>query len=143
MTPAMPRSRTQLREVLAELVDEHRQLTALLQRLAEHRSIVGLVPLLEELHTMLITHFAHEQFPGGLYECLGVRSPSRHETLRALVREHCVLLSTARGLLERARTAAPADEGALLDDVAALVEQLREHEEKEYRLAASQVDGRA
>ncbi len=45
---------------------------------------MGLAPLLEELHTPLIKHFSHEQFPGGLYECMGAYRSRYHDELMAL-----------------------------------------------------------
>lgn len=108
---------------------------ALVERLERHRGLADLSALLEELHELLVDHFAHEQFPGGLYESLGAFDSSHHEELRTLVREHCELLSRTRGVLERSRAAAAADAVALLREVSAVIAQLREHEQREHALA--------
>jgi hypothetical protein len=117
------------------LGDEHRQIMRLLERIEQHRTLVHLVPLLEELHDLLINHFAREQFPGGLYESLGAYDASYHDELRVLVHEHCVILSSMRGVLERARVANEAQETEILDDVAAAISSLYEHEHREHALA--------
>ena len=117
------------------LGDEHRQIMSLVERIEQHRTLVHLVPLLEELHALLINHFAREQFPGGLYESLGAYDPTYHDELRVLVQDHCVILSSMRGVLERARVASDEQEAQILDDVAAVISSLHEHEHKEHALA--------
>jgi len=83
----------------------------------------------------LIKHFAHEQFPGGLYESLGAYGPEYHDDLRVLVNEHCWILSSVRGVLERARLANEDNAADILRDVASIVQRLHEHEHKERELA--------
>jgi hypothetical protein len=90
---------------------------------------------LEELHTLLINHFAHEQFPGGLYESMGAFGSRWHEDLRELIRDHCLILSEARAVLERARVSTPHTQDALQTAVIALIKQLSTHERKEHHLA--------
>lgn len=108
---------------------------ALVEQLERHSGLAELPTLLEELHRLLIDHFAHEQFPGGLYEVLGAFDSAHHEELRTLVREHCELLSLTRGVLERSRAAGAADAAALRREVDAMIARLREHEQKEHALA--------
>ena len=129
----MPRSRS-LEEVHAEMADEHRQIMELVKRIESQGSLAGLPPMLRDLHDMLVDHFAHEQFPGGLYECMGARSPEHHEDLKVLVRDHCTVLSTARGLVERSRTVDLHGGVKLLQEVAELLQMLRDHETREHRL---------
>lgn len=126
--------RRSLDEVHAELADEHRQIMALVARLESRGHTPELPALLKALHDRLVDHFAHEQFPGGLYECMGARAPQCHDQLQALVRDHCTLLSDARSLVDRARSG---QREGLLSDVAALIAALRDHEEREHRLADS------
>ena len=132
-----------LEAVRTELADEHRQVMGLVGRLESHRALAGLEALLEELHHTLVDHFAHEQFPGGLYECLGAQEAGAHGELRILVREHCTLLSDVRGLLENAKRAEPADSEMLLGGVAELIAGLRAHERREHRLADSLVEAQS
>lgn len=107
----------------------------LVERVRGFRSIIGLVPVLEELHTSLIKHFSHEQFPGGMYECMGAYGSRYHDELKVLVRDHCVILSAVRALLEHTRIAEQSDEPALLAEVAEVLSHLHEHERREHALA--------
>jgi hypothetical protein len=129
----MHRART-LDEIHAELAGEHREIMGLVARLESGCSARELPGVLKTLHDSLVDHFAREQFPGGLYEALGACEPAYHEDLRVLVREHCSLLSSARGLLERSHHVAPRDWPGLLEDVAALAAALHAHEHREHRL---------
>ncbi len=122
-------------QVYKELADEHESIMQLLDRIQQHGTVLHLVPLLEELHAVLIKHFAHEQFPGGLYESLGAYGPEYHDDLRVLVNEHCWILSSVRGVLERARLANEDNAEDILRDVASIVQSLHEHERKEHQLA--------
>ena len=114
----------------------------LIGRVRELRSILGVVPLLEKLHGLLIRHFAQEQFPGGLYECMGAYGTHCHEELKVLVREHCVILSASRGVLDRALVAGAEDEPGVLKEVEKVLAHLCDHERREYvlvdKLMASQ-----
>ncbi|MFQ5994669.1 MAG: hypothetical protein ACE5K1_06205 [Acidiferrobacterales bacterium] len=125
----------QLKVICEGLADEHRTIMALVDRLKRHRTVLHLVPILEELHTLLIGHFAREQFPGGLYEALGQQRPEYHDTLRTLINDHCVILSSARAVLERARVASEEDSVDILSEVQAVIDSLEQHEEKEHHLA--------
>jgi hypothetical protein len=122
-------------QVYEELTEEHRELMVLVERVRGLRSIIGLAPLLEELHTALIKHFSHEQFPGGLYECMGAYGSRYHDDLKILVRDHCVILSAVRGLVERTGAADGQDEPALLAEVAEVLAHLHDHERREHALA--------
>jgi hypothetical protein len=127
--------RSDIERTYRELADEHRNIMGLVQRLEQHQSLVHLVPMLEELHALLINHFAREQFPGGFYESLGAYGSAHHEELRVLVNEHCVILSSLRGVLERARLANEAQAAEILNEVAAVITSLHQHEHKEHTLA--------
>lgn len=125
---------TSLHEVHAELAEEHRRIMALVEHIEAETRAASLPPLLDELHDLLVDHFAHEQFPGGLYESMGAYGPEHADDLKALVREHCIILSNARGLLVRSHVVQGPDEAQLLEDVRAMIEQLRDHEHREHRL---------
>ena len=132
---AAAKTQEKFRHAHAALAEEHAQIMALLDVLKDAPDPSQLVRRLEELHTLLVNHFAREQFPGGLYESMGAFGSCWHEDLRELIRDHCLILSEARGVLERARKSTPETQDALRANVIALVEQLSEHERKEHRLA--------
>ena len=108
---------------------------SLVDRIQAHHGIIGLGPLLEQLHTLLIRHFSHEQFPGGLYERMGAHGSRYHDELKTLIEDHCTILSAVRGLLERTRIADETEETRLLGDVGQVLAHLREHERREHALA--------
>ncbi len=122
-------------QVYSELVDEHHELMLLTRRVRDHRDIIGLAPLLDRLHSLLIKHFSHEQFPGGLYERMGAYGSDYHDELKTLVEDHCTILSSVRGLLERTRIADERDEPALLREVSEVLHYLNDHEHREHALA--------
>ena len=124
-----------LRAAHLALAEEHAQIISLLEILKHTPDPALLVRRLEGLHTLLINHFAREQFPGGLYESMGALGSRWHDDLRGLIQDHCLILSESRALLEHARKASPAARKDLQADVNALVEQLLKHERKEHRLA--------
>ena len=129
--------RSQLERVTSRMADEHREVMRLVSRLESIDSSFDAVSFLEELHNVLINHFAHEQFPGGLYECMGAYGSSHHEELCELIRQHCDILSCVGGLLERAKNTTSADREGLLSDIEAAVESLDAHERREHRLASA------
>ena len=110
----------------------------LVSRIQATRSKSLLPELLKSLHDLLVDHFAHEQFPGGLYESMGANQPEHHETLKVLVREHCEILSAARGLVEHASQRPVDDE--LHNEIAQVLRMLREHESREHALAQAIAD---
>lgn len=126
---------SQLKEAYQELAVEHQHILALLDRLKENRTLVDLLPLLDELHSLLLKHFAREQYPGGFYESMSIFSPGHRDDLRTLVDEHNLILSSLRGLTERARLVGPESASAIVRDVTKLTDQLHKHERKEHHLA--------
>jgi len=131
---------TQIRsfsDVRAELADEHRQIMSLVARIESAPAEEELPTLLKSLHDTLVDHFAHEQFPGGLYECMGANRPEHHDTLRVLVQEHCALLSDARALVEHARAPGTGEVAKLHEEIHQLLQKLRQHETREHELARS------
>ncbi len=118
-----------------ELADEHHEIMSLVGTIRLEQQVGALPRLLEELHLLLIDHFAHEQFPGGLYERMGARSPANEDLLKELVREHCTILSDVRALLERSQLVVGTDaEADLLARVQATMDALLAHERKEHQL---------
>lgn len=124
-----------LEVVYRDLGDEHRRLMKLIDRLRDHRTMEGLLPILDELRTLLIVHFAREQLPDGFYDALGARADGLREEIQALVSDHGAILSTLNALLSDAKTPDPDVEEDVLDRVAKLVERLHDHEHREHRFA--------
>lgn len=127
--------RTSFDEVYEELATEHKELMSLVAEIDAFEHAVGLSPVLERLHELLIRHFSHEQFPGGLYERMGAYGSAYHAELKALIEDHCILLSGVRALFERAKATGTADESTLMSDLAEFIAHLRRHEQREHELA--------
>jgi hypothetical protein len=119
----------------AALVDEHGALRAIVSRLREARDPAGQCAVLDELHAALKEHFAHEEFPGGLYQTLGALAREHAAEVRGLVDEHFQLLAAVRGLADEARRPAAGAAGGLRAQALAIADRLRAHEEKEHALA--------
>lgn len=124
----------QLKYVYTELRDEHATLMGLIDQLSAQERIADLLPILEELHDLLIRHFAHEQFPGGLYESMGINGSRYHDDLKVLVEDHCVILTAVRGLLERARISSVQTHKSVLSLRDEVVAKIRDHEKREHAL---------
>lgn len=65
-------------QVFKELADEHESIMQLVDRIQQRGTGLHLVPLLEELHTVLIKHFAHEQSREG---CTSLSAPMGRSTV--------------------------------------------------------------
>lgn len=124
-----------LKDVLADISEEHQHIMALLDLLKQPCALDRLRLLLSELHSTLMSHFAHEQYPGGFYEYVGTRHPEHREAVRELVDDHNFILSTVRAHLERARLGDPESTSGIAQEVADLAERIKAHELRERDLA--------
>jgi hypothetical protein len=52
--------------VYKQLAAEHEESMSVIAEVEAFRSTVGVYPVPKRLHELLILHFSHEQFPGGL-----------------------------------------------------------------------------
>ena len=106
-----------------------------MDRLRAHVGVTDLLPLLDELRTLLIVHFAREQLADGFYDALGELAESRHDELQTLIGEHGAVLSNLNKILSDAKQSVGIDESELLDRVSMLLQQLSDHEQKEHGFA--------
>ncbi|HEY3359523.1 MAG TPA: hemerythrin domain-containing protein [Polyangia bacterium] len=118
-----------------DLDDEHQQLRRIVGRMREARDTATLAAALDELHPRLKEHFAHEEFPNGLYHSMGALARDHAAEVRELVDEHFQLLSAVRGLADEARRHQGGGPEGLLRNAGAIADRLRAHEEKELKLA--------
>jgi len=102
-----------------------------------------LLPLLDELRTLLIVHFAREQLPDGFYDALGELAESRRGELQTLIDEHAAILSNLNGMLEQAKKSSTGDQSDLLARVSQLLQQLDGHEQKEHQFATDVIGAEA
>ncbi len=134
---------SRLESIYTDLEKEHRRVMKLMDRLRAQATVTDLLPLLDELRTLLIIHFAREQLPDGFYEALGELAEPRRGELQDLIDEHASILSDLNGMLEQARQAGAGDQDELLNRVSALLQQLDGHEQKEHQFAVDILGAKA
>jgi hypothetical protein len=133
---------SRLESIYKDLEKEHRRVMKQMDRLRANVSVTDLLPLLDELRTLLIVHFAREQLPDGFYDALGELAQTRGAELQALISEHAAILSHLNETLSVAKDSGgnPSD---LLDRVSKLLEQLDGHERKEHQFAVDVLGAKA
>jgi len=133
---------SRLESIYKDLEKEHRRVVKLMDRLRAEASVSNLLPLLDQLRTLLIVHFAREQLPDGFYEALGELAESRRDELQMLIDEHATILSNLNEMLEQAKESDAGNQSELLDRVSTLLQQLDGHEQKEHQLAVDVLGAR-
>ena len=123
-----------VRHAAQELRQEHAEIMSLVKQIEDASEPEALPGRLERLHEMLLAHFAHEEYPKGLYDVMGACTAEHRDDLRVLVDQHFSILSNLRGLVERSRGGAKPE--TLLPEAHAIAETLRAHETLEHQLAA-------
>lgn len=119
-----------LNQIVSDIETQHQHLKKLVDDLKDCDH-VHLIPLLEELATLLDDHFMREAGTGGLYESVGARSEDHRYEVDRLEREHVLMSSACRGLLARAKLSAEANEPALLQEISQVMDCLGDHERRE------------
>lgn len=136
MTTPQAAAATGLQQAYSELAFEHKRILALVKRVQDTPDIPTLIPLLDELHDLLMNHFAHEQYPGGFYDLMGATGSGEYQRqLEELLDDHNYMLSTLRDVLERARASDAGEGEGLLQEVSDVIGRLHQHERKEHALA--------
>ena len=126
---------SRLESIYKDLEKEHRRVMKLMDRLRAEASVSNLLPLLDQLRTLLIVHFAREQLPDGFYEALGELAEPRRDELQMLIDEHATILSNLNEMLEQAKESDAGNQSELLARLSTLLQQLDGHEQKEHQFA--------
>ncbi len=134
---------SRLESIYTDLEKEHRRVMKLMDRLRDKISVTDVLPLLNQLRTLLIVHFAREQLPDGFYEALGELAESRRDELQMLIDEHATILSNLNEMLEQAKQSAAGNQSELLNRVSTLLQQLDSHEKKEHQFAVDVIGAKA
>lgn len=119
------------------LFEDHRRVDELVARLRSVKDLASLVDALDQLDEVLVTHFAHEESPGGIYELMGVASPELRTPLGDLVGEHYSLLTDIRSLATRGREILERSHVDLHAEARGLADRLQAHEAREDVMAAT------
>jgi hypothetical protein len=130
-----------VRDASRELEQDHRELSALVGRLARSGDLASMREALTELHGRLTGHFNAEEKPGGLYDALGACAREHRARLRELVDDHFRLSALVWEMGERARRARADEAGGLRGDVARLAGLLADHERRELELVQAAAAG--
>ncbi len=123
------------------LSEDHRRVDDLVVRLRSVTDLASLVNVLDQLGEVLVTHFAHEESPGGIYEVMGIASPEVRTPLGDLVGEHYGLLTDIRSLAARGREILERSHVDLYAEAGRLADRLQAHEGKEDAIAATVFPG--
>ena len=134
---------SRLESIYKDLGKEHRRIMKLMDRLRAEVSVTDLLPLLDQLRTLLIIHFAREQLPDGFYEALGELAESRRGELQDLIDEHATILSDLNEMLDQAKQLDAGNQSELLNRVSTLLQQLDGHEQKEHQFAVDILGAKA
>jgi hypothetical protein len=118
-------------EAARSIEAEHDELRALLGDL-EAAPFAELLPLLEQLRSLLVEHFQTEEGPDGL-EAVTQKQPQFLPRLSEIFDEHRAFLTGLEQLTARVQACAKEQQFAL-DAVRALAKKLHEHEAKENEL---------
>ncbi|MBI2202431.1 MAG: hemerythrin domain-containing protein [Candidatus Rokubacteria bacterium] len=119
------------RHLTEQILEDHRRIRSLLERIDETRDLADLLRRLSELRPMLARHFIDEEAPDGFYDNLRTTAPRHMMKIVALQHQHSDFLENIPALLARAQACLDGPVAAVLKDVHALVTRLREHERRE------------
>ena len=133
---------SRLESIYKDLEKEHQRVIKQMGRLRANVGAADMVPLLDELRTLLIVHFAREQLEDGFYDALGALADSRRGELQELVGEHAAILSELNEMLSHAKDSGVIDGPDLLDRVSKLLQQLSDHEHTEHQFAVAVLGAR-
>jgi hemerythrin len=96
----------------------------------------ALTAALEELHSALIEHFAHEEGPQGLLAILGTNAPAEWQAFAEILAEHESVLANVQELLSQARAGTTSPAG-LAAQATMLTRILGDHEEREKQVTTA------
>ncbi len=134
MKPSISLNWNSLARAEGALRDDHRRLEQLADLLQAAKALPALLSAAEELRTALMSHFAHEEHPGGLYDSLKFCVPQHREELAQLVEDHGQITVAVWQLCQSARNP-KADLQALRREAAQIVKKLHHHEKREHEMA--------
>ena len=128
--------RATIEQAETQLRDEHKGIHVAAAELMTIKDAPTLVDRLNNLHALLRNHFAHEEFPGGLYDLMGACSLQFRQEVRELIGEHYEVLSTVLSLSKRLQLEGQDGVSDAIQDVAAVVDIVRGHEKREHEMVA-------
>jgi hypothetical protein len=122
----------------SELIREHERIESTLRALEAARDPSSACASLDELHRQLETHFEREENAGGLLAAIGGNAVSLLPQVNLLFDEHRELATLIERLRERCQRLV-AEEAEVRGESLALIERLRDHEQRESALFVTAV----
>ena len=119
-----------LSQIISDVDVQHQHLRQLAKDI-EGCDHVHMIPMLEELTTLVDDHFLRETRSGGLYEAVGATAQENQSEVERLTQEHILISSACRGILARAHLGAEDSEPGLLQELKDIMRCLSDHEKRE------------
>ena len=123
-----------------EIEEEHRLLRDAVYKLRHTRDLRALVPQLEDLHALLLRHFAREEAADGLHAAVERTAPHKVNRVEELFREHRELLAEVAALRAAAREYLEGPLATVLAGIREVAGKLHQHEVAETDLFAEAVN---
>ena len=117
-----------------QILTEHQKIRELVERIENSRSLVELLDLLKEFHTVLELHFMSEEAPDGFFDSMRTTGSRPLTKVDQLEKEHWALLATVDRVSEEARVCLAGPVAAVLTEARALARRIRTHEAAENAL---------
>jgi hypothetical protein len=117
-----------------QIQDEHTRLKEVLEQISHTTDLQILVPLLQDLRTILLGHFRHEEQDGGLHSAVSEPHPHLRDQVDGVLGEHRTLLDSLDSILGTAREVLEVTTPNILLDVANMTRKLRDHDIRETEL---------
>jgi hypothetical protein len=114
-----------------KVIEQHRRIRVLVNRLDKTTDLRLIVPQLQELRILLDEHFEQEEAPDGFPEMIAQPAPHHARALDELFDEHKVILSNLDDVIEKALFCLEGPLATVRRSVTSLCEQLRTHEATE------------
>jgi len=128
-----------LGQIISDIDVQHQHLRKLVSDI-EDCDHVHVIPMLEELTTLVDDHFLRETRAGGLYESVGARGEEYQAEVNRLEQEHILIGSACRGILARAQLGGAINEPVLLQELMDVMKCLADHEKRENSMVKRLLD---
>ncbi len=122
-----------------QVVEQHRRIKEVLNRIGGAGDLQVMVPLLQELRILLEEHFEDEEAPGAFPTMIAESAPHHARSLDRLFAEHGTILSNLDAAIAKALLCLKGPVAEVRTSVADVCEQLRVHEATETELLTDTV----
>ncbi len=139
MAKDQPKAEDSAQSAEDKVIEQHRRIRVLLNRLDKTTDLRLIVPQLQELRILLDEHFEQEEAPDGFPQMIAEPAPHHARALEELFDEHKTILSNLDDVIEKALFCLEGPLANVRRGVTSLCEQLRNHEATETELLTDTV----